>query len=1091
MLVPEQNSFDAEKNLLNLLSEKSFHKIEVLSFTRLCDFVFRKVGQKNKKKIDDGGRNMFMSMAIESVKSELNLYKKNSNNIELVELMTGALKEFKRSGLNDAILSDTFSKLEEGTLKEKVRETKLILNKYTQLLSDKFSDPLDDLDILENSLSENDIFSGYTIFLDEFNGFTSQQLNVLKHIISQSKDVYITFSSDENVKSNIVNMELFSSVHKTIKSVTEIANECGIKNINTIKLECCKRFKNENLKKIEKNVFRSNKEKFLDEPSSIVIFNACNVYEECDFVAREIKRNIMDFGYRYKDFAVIGRNACDYSEIIENVFKKYKIKYFFDEPESISSKGLMSLALSAFDVIHSNYGANEVFRYLKTGLVGFTTDEISIIENYVLLWDIKGEKWKEDFTFNPEGFGAEEDDESLEKLELINDIRGKVFEPLTNFAKRIKKSTGKSIAKALYLLLEEVNVGENIRKFCEELKEEGKLPEAEEQSRLWDILMESINQTAVVLGDDKITSKRYMELLQVVIDSGDISFIPRGLDEVIIGSVDKIRVSEPKVVFLVGAVEGEFPRTPVQAGIFSDVERKKLISMGLNLYETLDEISLHERFLAYFALTRPSEKLYVSWASSNMNGTDKLPSEIIKEIKRVYPNCKIQDKYNINFLENFWAEKPSFEICARNWNSESEIISTVKSYFENNSEYQKQIEAIDRVIKNEPLNFKEPQNAKDLFGEKIRVSASQIEKYYSCKFFYFCKYGLKAKERKPAKFNALEYGSLIHFILEYVFSNYKMEYLFETKDSDIKKIINDCMQKYVCDKLGGLENKPSRFKYLYLRCSQAASVLVRRIINEFKQSSFVPCGYEAEISKYGDIRPLKIKLSDGSLVEVEGKVDRIDVMNLNERNYIRVVDYKTGKKDFKLIDVLYGLNMQMIVYMTAINNNGYKNYKNIVPAGVLYMPAIKPVVGAELSDDDKKLDSELRKKLCMNGIVLDNVDVIEGMEKEGKSVFIPVGIKDGKIKKSDSIVSLAQMGILMRYVEKLIREMGESLRQGEVCSNPLAVGETNSCQWCPYGSVCGFEDEKKIKVAKGYKTSEIYEKMRGENVNDEQENVDD
>lgn len=1064
-----------------ILGERKFRKIEVLSFTRLCDYVFRKVGQKLKKNIDDGGRNMFMSMAIESVKDKLNLYKKNCNNMEIVELMISTLKEFRMSGLSDEKLLNICDRLGESTLKEKVCEARLILNKYTEMLCNRFSDPLENLDILERSLSENNVFAGYSVFLDSFNGFTVQQMNVLKHIIRQSSEVYFTFCTDSDINSNTSDIDRFSSVNKNMRAILNISKECGVNDVDIIRLGVCKRFKNNELSLLEEGLFCTNQVKSTEKTSNIVLFNACNIYDECDFIAREIRSNVMKHSYRYKDFAVIGRDINNYIDVIENVFKKYDINYFFDEPESISKKSLMSLVLSAFDVIHSNYGANEMFRYLKTGLVGLNTEDISIIENYVLLWEIRGEKWKSDFRFNPNGFGYEMDEESKEELKKINEIREKIIIPLENFEKRIKKSTGEKIAQATYLLMEEIDVADNVRNLCETLKDNGELSEAEEQARLWDILMEAINQTAIVIGTDSITSRRYRELLEVVMESGDISFIPRGLDEVIIGSVDRIRVSEPKITFVIGAVDGEFPRTPVQAGIFSDIERKKLISMGLSLYDTLDDISINERFLVYFALTSASEKLYISWPSSNINGSGKLPSEIIREVRKIFPDNKIMDKYCINTMDNFWSEKSSFEICASKFRSNDEVIATLKYYFKNNVKYQNQINAIERVIKDEPLDFRNADNAKELFGNKMKVSASQIEKYHLCRFYYFCKYGLRAKERKAAKFNAMEYGSLIHYVLEGIFSKNELSELWELNDLKIKNIIKSCMDEYVDKKLGGLEDKPPRFKYLYLRCADVAYILIKRIIEEFKQSKFVPSDYEAEISDKGTIRPLKLKLLDGSVVEVEGKIDRIDVMESEGKSYVRIVDYKTGVKTFKLSDILYGLNMQMMVYMAAICNNGYKWYKNIVPAGILYMPAVKPTVSVENGDDEQKLIIKSYKKLCMNGIILDNKEVIEGMESGAKGLFIPAIIKNGEVKKDESIASLAQIGIIIKYVEKLIRDMAQNLREGKVSSRPLIIdNEHNSCKWCPYGCVCGYEDETKAKKISKFSNERTLEKMMEE-----------
>ena len=568
--------------------------------------------------------------------------------------------------------------------------------------------------------------------------------------------------------------------------------------------------------------------------------------------------------------------------------------------------------------------------------------------------------------------------------------------------------------------------------------------------------------------------------------SMDIAFIPRGLDEVTIGSIDRIRLSHPKITFIIGAVDGEFPHTPVQAGIFSDLERQKLISLGLTMYDTLESISLKERLLAYIAISSASDKLYISWPSLNSNGPGRLPSEIVKEVKKIFPKIKIIDNYSIDLKDKIWSEKYTFELCSQIWNDNSVLSETLKEYFRNNHSYIAKIESIERAVDNRPLDFIDSNKSKVLFGDKMRISASQIEKYYLCRFFYFCKYGLKAKERKPAKFNAMEYGSLIHFILEKFLSDFELDTFLNLTDKQIKEHILSVMDEYIEKKLGGLENKSKRFKYLFIRCSNAATILIKHIIKELSQSDFKPMECEKEISENSDLKPLTIKLPDDSLIEVEGKIDRVDTMSKDGKTYVRIIDYKTGNKTFKLSDILYGLNMQMMIYMLTIKSSDEKKYNSMIPAGILYMPAITPTVNLEDDDTESKANLKVLKKMRMNGLVLDNPEVVIGMEEEAKGIFIPAVVKDGKVKKSESIANLAQMGIIMKYIEKLIIEMAQNLRNGQVSSRPIS-GEYDSCEWCPYGAICGYEDGMNTSIIKNMGKEDALKKMLSESENENEQ----
>ncbi|MCI9273354.1 MAG: helicase [Clostridiales bacterium] len=1073
LVVPEQYTFESERALLQLLGESLFPTVQVVSFTRLSDFVFRQTGGLAGRRLDDGGRAILMSLALEEVKDMLTLYRRESGTIEMVHLMLEAEKEFKMCSVPPDGLLKTADSLEQGNLQKKMREAALILQTYEALVTRSYVDPMDDLTRLADTLREHPCFGGYTVLVDAFHGFTGQESKVLECILTQAEDCYVSLCLDP---SQTKGEELFAPVQRTESQLKRMANKHSIPIAVPIRMNPGIRFRGAGLRVLEQQVYRREKRSSCAAVDDVSIYCASSPYDEADYVARTIRKLVMNEGYRYREIEVIARSTDRYQGILDHALQKYEIPYFMDEAEMLDTKPLMNLLLSAFDIVTKGWNSDELFRYLKTGLAGLDMEEISLLENYVLLWSISGRKWREPFTAHPDGFSPAFSEEDRQRLCRLEQLRLRAVEPLVRFSARVRDATGEQIASSCYRLLEEIESPKHLKRLADALEEEGAFGLAEEQLRLWDLLMEILDQTALVLADHTIAPQRYAELLKLVINSGDIAFIPQGLDQVTVGSADHTRSADPKVVFLIGAVDGEFPRAPVSSGIFNDTERRLLIGMGLPLYDSLEQLAVEERYLAYLSMASPSERLYLSYYTAGGSGSAKSPSSLVREMLRILPEMPRTDSVSLDLRNTVWAKRPAFEQTARFWSADSRFSETLKRYFTAQPEYASRLKAIRRAALSRPVKFEHPTNAKRLFGEQMKVSASQVEKFYLCRFQYFCRYGLRAKERRPATFDALEYGSLMHFLLEQALKSHTPEQWEALGRPQAKQEIEGYLEQYVQTYLGGWQDKTPRFRYLFSRLTDTAELLLSHMVKELGQSDFQPEDYELSIQQGGDISPLVIRLPGGGTVEVDGKVDRVDVMRRHGKSYVRVIDYKTGVKEFKLSDVLYGLNMQMLLYLAAIWKNGGERYGDVVPAGVLYMPANRPTINTDRKNSEETDRKELGKKLRMNGLVLDDPEVISGMEHKAQGVFIPVALKDGKPAKTEAVASLSQMGRIVKHMESLVIDMAIQLRAGEIPAVPVS-GEYEACAWCPYRPVCGREEQGPARLVEKQSRDQVMKQL--------------
>ena len=1082
-IVPDQSSFDTQRIFLELLGPKDSLNINVQGFTGLCDYIFSVNGASGKMPLDDGGKSIIMSLAIDECQDNLPLFSHTKNKSELINLMLSAVSEYKTCNITSEEILNTASEIEDETLKAKLKETCLIRDTFDALVNQSYVDPDDYITQGYNSLLENNVFKDYIIALDSFSGFTNVELEFLSKLMIDAKEFYITVTTDSTN-----NNELFFTTERTINQLKKIARDNDVKIASPVVLADSPRFETSELIPILKNIFRIEKISLNQSTNNILLYESKNKYTECEFVARNIQKLIIENDYTYYDIAVIYRQDNSYDGIIDSVFDKYNIPYFMDKEEDIFTKPLIKLVSSILETVNNSFQRENVLNILKSGLMNFSPEEISLFENYTLMWDIKGARFKEEFVDNPQGLVSEFSDDDKKYLEIINNVRQAVISPLVNFQQSSKDTDATTITRNLYNLLLSYNIPENIVSMCETLEDNGDLPLSEEQRRLWEILMNILDKMINLLDDKKLSLKEYTDLLMLQFNSSKIAFIPKAMDQVVVSGVERVRMPQKKAVFVIGCNEGVFPQVPSAGGVFTDSERKILLEKGMEVNDSLDELNYKEMYLAYYALTLPSHKLFVSYSTSNLQGELLTPSSIVRELREIYPNVALDDDYSLTADDMLWSENSAFQFVANNIKSNSVTEKTLEEYFSQKENYASKIATIKDTLQDIPMQINDEKIAEKLFGKDLFLSASQVETYHLCKFRYFCQYGLKAKERKKAEIDSLQFGTLVHYILERFLREHKKPEFPTLKTNDIDGIVSVYLQDYAVDELGGIDNKPARFKYLFYRIKDNAVKLVEHIIRELSQSEFVPTAFELKVN--GDIPAYKINLDDGSSLSIRGSVDRVDVMEKNGEKFIRVIDYKTGSKDFKIGDIMYGLNLQMLIYLSAINTNG-SNYfgDNIVPCGVLYQPANAKFVSADDKNNAEKNLNDFDKNLRMNGIILDNESVIIGMDNELKGKYIPVKKSaKGGYTGADYLYDLSELGRIFKNIDDILTEMAKTLHKGNIEYNPTkdftsTDSHYDACTYCPYLSICGYEDGKNCRNIAKLSKKEVMNMLEEEEEN--------
>lgn len=1080
LITPEQFSFISERRLLIMLGESKVNCVENTSFSRLSDEISRQYGGDSLPVLSKGAKAIMMKKAIETVSDGLVLFNKNNTSNAFINSAIRIYDEMKscRVSCDDIIKASDSSDRE--LLKLKLKDISLIINAYDALIKDEYLDSASELTRLYDKLIYKNYFENRIVFIDGFSGFVAQEYKILEIIIKQAKAVYVTFCSDSSNNSDKYN--LFSYINSNINILKTVAKKANSQFMNPILLDKPYRFVNDDIRILENNLFSDTTATYENIPENIKVYSAQTISDECDYIGSNISK-LLRKGYRASDVAIICRDMDKYNQELQMSFKKYNVPFFDDERQRLASQPIIMFVNFLLRCVIFSYKSDDVFSLVKTGLTALEAEKINSLENYVYIWNINGSKWKSDFVQSPRGFVDKFTDDDKLLLDDINDTRAYLISRIIKFANSCKEQDCKGVCEAIYNTLLSFSADEKLRELAILLDNNGKSALAKEQGRVWDFLMNVLNELAVVGGNNNISLKDFYELFNLYISNEDMGSIPSGLDNVQVGSADRIRCDSPKIVFVCGANEGEFPQAVSSAGLLSESDRVDLINNNFKLYSYGETLIAQEKYFAYMAVCAPSEKLFVSYIGA---GKANVGSSIVTGITSVYPNLIVESNACTVSLEKIESIDNAFEILASNYDLNNLFVNSLKEYFKKSSEYATRLSAVHRLNHNDSIVISDPELATKLFKKNMYLSASRIEDYYNCAFRYFCKFGVNARPRIKAEMNPMQTGTVVHYVLEKIIMQKSTEGFNTLDDAEINMLVKLYLDEFLNTKMGDSNEFTSRFKYQFMRLSRMLVYVVKRLRDEFSQSDFVPTAFELNIGNGTDNEPVRskhINLDDGGSIEIKGAIDRVDTYNKDGKRYIRVVDYKTGDKKFQLSDILYGLNLQMFIYLFTLCED--KHYDNAVSSGVLYMHSARSVVSSKRYSTDDDIRSVENSAFKMKGIVLndDEHEIAEHMEYDLKGKYIPVKMTK-KNGLSGNIVTLEELGRISRKIDSLISEMGINLHSGCISQNPVeGKYHTSICDKCDYSVVCKNSKEILNRELEALEYNQVLEMLKEEEQN--------
>lgn len=1043
LIVPEQQAVSAERMLIDKLGNPANMYIEVINFKRLCNRVFRESGGVSFSAPEKAAFQFAMAQVLHDVSDNLKEYNTLAPDADFALKMLSTVEQMHRGRITPEILESVLPQIKSRgseSLYNKLCDISLAYTGYSAFLEQNLDFPGDLLEMLYETLCGFDFFKGKTVLLDSFYGFTAEELAVIGKIIATADNTYITFLCTDEKQQD----KCFARGTTAARACRKLAEKNSVEYTDVFLKENKKHKNSPALENISQNFSLSfnadtvTEEKDYDD--GLEIYECDNIYKEAQCAAK-IASDLICHGVKPREIAVCARDIQVYEGILDIYFEKAQIPFSFDKHTDLSSTPVAALIKAAFEV-YFTWSLQSVINYIKTGLSGLSDEQADTLEIYMRTWNINGKKYfHENWMMNPDGIVEAQAD--IKKLESINNSKDIILSCLDSFCEQLDNAEKASdIARAAYTLTVDI-----ARASGKESFDDGA------DGVYSDLLYRILDCAVQTIGSEKMTPKRFFELYKSVMKNMSAGKIPELIDQVRTSSVNLMRTDGVKHVIILGVNDRVFPKAPDNAEILRDSERVLLKQLGIDFADTDDDKAYDEIFLAYTALCCASKCAYVLYSKETLSGEKLYPSVIISILKSL---CKTEEKKysGDNIIENAISDEVLFDLYLTLPPGEEK--ATVREYFLQNEAYR------ERILSSEQGDFSQKPLSNELIAKLYKGdmtgSYTRLEKYRECPFKHFCKYTLKLSPEPVAKLGAFETGNIVHKLLEELVPSLINEYMQDNNMSDayIKQQVREKLAELLSRFMSAnTEASSKRFEYMFNRLEDSVNALCLELIKELQISKFVPVDFELKISPDGDVKPIQTVLADGRKLSIIGAIDRVDLFHDEKTDckWVRITDYKTGSKEFRLDDIHNGFNLQMLLYLYTLTSVPSKRYGKVYPAGVTYRMVTRPSADKSFdkaSDDDFK---EPETTSAISGLAVEDMDIVFAMDPTGTGRFSPAKLtKSGEV--SGNVVSLDNLSDLLKETIATATELANGILAGNKRIAPFKDATHDACKYCDYSPIC-------------------------------------
>ena len=1022
LIVPELISHETERQLSFCAGDTASRYAEVLPFTRLYRRVCEVLGIGTQECLDNGGRVIAMAAAARQLHGHLKSYASVESKPEFLTGLVDVVDEFKRCCISADDLMRA-SKQTDGVLAQKLEELSLLLHAYDALCANGKKDSADQMTWLLDALESSSYAKEHTFYIDGFPDYTTQHMAIIEHLICNSPDVVISFNTDSLDSEN----HAFEKAGETAGKIVRFAKR------NNIPYRICKLTeRDDKLKIVRKNLFQGAIDDISDTCEVLHVQQFKSVYEEC-LACAEMVQKLVFSGCRYRDISIVCSDISSYQNTLQLVLDRCRIPLYLSGTESILDKPVIITVLAALEAALNGFDQADVLRYAKSMLSPVSLEMSDLLENYVILWNIHGSRWFSDWTFHPDGLDAEWTTDSEDLLSLLNQARRQIVDPLQKLYNAFRVSSRMSDhILSLYQFFVDIALAQRLQKLAEDFDVSGDPRNGQIMNQLWDILLSAMEQMYDILGDTSWDQETFGRLFRLLLSQYDVGTIPPVLDSVMAGPVSAMRCQQVKHVIVLGALEGQLPGYTGMSGVLSEQERTAIRQLGVPLTGGAID-GVQAEFAEIYGVFCGAEQSISVFCPAGQ------PSYLFRRLLMLRgSSSNITTEYTVARADTVEAAAYLSSINASN----TATSLNLKREYETAQAYM-----------NYKLGKVDNDQITALYGRSLYLSASQVDKLADCRFSYFLKYGLRLKERKEISIDPAEFGTFVHSVLESTakevmerggFHRISLVETLEISDKHAKA--------YVENRFHQLDS--SRISYLLQRNAAELKLVVQDLWEELSNSEFEPIGFEVAFGDHAELAAIPISGHHMS-ARLRGFVDRVDLWEDANQRFYRVVDYKTGRKDFDYCDVFSGYGLQMLLYLFALEDSGESLLgEHAIASGVQYFPARVPVVSSDgtMTDEESALARE--KSMKRKGLLLQDERILQAMEPGEKPKRMNyTRKKDGSI--SGDLATTSQMHMLKAYVFTLLVKMVDDIASGCVEANPYTRGSShNACHYCPFHTIC-------------------------------------
>ena len=1071
LIVPDQFTMQTQMDIVKAHPDGGILNIDVLSFGRLSYRVFSVTGKSDKPVLDDTGKSLVIRKVAGQVRDKMPYMGRNLNKIGFIHEIKSSISEFMQYGLSVKDVERLAESLPNGVLRNKLCDLAAIYGAFCDFNRDKYITGEETMDLLCEKLPSADFIKGSVIVFDGFTGFTPIQERVIHKLMTLAEKVVFTFDLSAPETPSLVGGEekLFYLSRKSAKRLKTAAEDLNVEVLEDVVLSPAEnpRFKNASeLNHIEKNIFRYPVVKYAEPVDNLKVFACKNIESEVAEICLRIHELVRTEGYAYRDIAVITGDLQNYGMYFENIMRELDIPAFIDKTRGIILNPFTEYLKSALLIFAKDFSYDAVFHYLRSGFTDFTEEETDRFDRYVTGLNIRGRSAYSK-PFRRKEKGIRDNALAEEELSFHNSIRERLMNELSVLG--TEAHTAGDYVRNLYTLLKNNNSYEKLEAYKARFEEDNDLARATEYGQIYRCIMELLDTIDGLLHDEEMDIEEFYRIFEAGISEIEVGTIPRNVDRVVVGDIERTRIGEVRALFFAGVNDTNIPKSGDKGGILSGTEREMLLSQGWDLAPSPREEMYTQRLYLYMNMCKPTDRLFISFCGTDTEGKGLRPSYLIDVLTSMFGGLKVEQVEITPDISRLVTVKESlgqYSVLLRRYVAgsldkagEDLLKALMKEYRDDKVSLTEEIE--DSAFVQYVATPLSREIVRMIYGSTINASISRMETYAGCAYSHFLKYGMQLKVTEEYGFEASDLGTIYHGVLDRFSSELERKNLSwaDFSKEEGEAMVEQAVRAYCEDYEQGLMSDDERNAYTVEKINRIMKRTVDTLQFQIKRGHFMPERHEYPFER-------EIPIEEGTSLLLNGTIDRVDLYEQDNRIYVKILDYKSSAKDIDVTDIYHGIQQQLAFYMAeAVHKEQVANPgKEIIPGALLYYTIDNPMLSNTKKTSPEMMESAIRDKLKPKGIIEGSDDNIRNLDENamGEASVLPVSFnKDGSVSKRSAgrVFSREEMNNLLDYVEKMVINIGKRINAGDKRISPMRNDKTDACKFCDYKSICRFDEK--------------------------------